>query len=240
MKSIFEKSAKHWAFQPINKPLIPDSEFSNPVDAFIDNALKKQSLTFAKPANRQTIIRRIYNDLIGLKPTFEQVTAFVNDRAQDAYPNLVDQLLASPRFGERWGRHWLDVARYADTKGYLAGGESRAYPYAYTYRDWVIKALNKDLPYDEFIRKQLAADFLTNEPNDGDLAALGFLTAGPVFLNRKQLIIDDQIDLVTRGLMGFTVACARCHNHFHDPIPTLIITPFMEYLTLLTSQHSYH
>ena len=220
MKSIFEKSAKHWAFQPINKPLIPDSEFSNPVDAFIDNALKKQSFTFAKPANRQTIIRRIYNDLIGLKPTFEQVTAFVNDQAQDAYANLVDQLLASPRFGERWGRHWLDVARYADTKGYLAGGESRAYPYAYTYRDWVIKALNKDLPYDEFIRKQLAADFLTNEPNDGDLAALGFLTAGPVFLNRKQLIIDDQIDLVTRGLMGFTVACARCHNHFHDPIPT--------------------
>ena len=133
---------------------------------------------------------------------------------------MVDQLLASPRFGERWGRHWLDVARYADTKGYLAGGESRAYPYAYTYRDWVIKALNDDLPYDKFIKKQLAADFLTDQPNHPDLAALGFLTAGPVFLNRKQLIIDDQIDLVTRGLMGFTVACARCHDHFHDPIPT--------------------
>jgi hypothetical protein len=132
----------------------------------------------------------------------------------------VDQLLASPHFGEKWGRHWLDVARYADTKGYLAGGESRAYPYAYTYRDWVIKAFNKDLPYDEFIRKQMAADFLAEQPNHPDLAALGFLTAGPVFLNRRQLIIDDQIDLVTRGLMGFTVACARCHDHFHDPIPT--------------------
>ena len=114
----------------------------------------------------------------------------------------------------------MDIARYADTKGYLAGGESRAYPYAYTYRDWVIKALNKDLPYDEFVRKQLAADFITDQPNDPDLAALGFLTTGPVFLNRRQLIIDDQIDLVTRGLMGFTVACARCHDHFHDPIPT--------------------
>ena len=220
MKSIFERADTHWAFQPIRKPIIPDSEFPNPIDSLVEHNLKKHSLTLAKPANRQTIIRRLYHDLIGLKPTFGQIHAYLEEQAPDAYAKMVDQLLASPRFGERWGRHWLDVARYADTKGYLAGGESRAYPYAYTYRDWVIKALNEDLPYDEFIRKQMAADFLTDQPNHPDLAALGFLTVGPVFLNRKQLIIDDQIDLVTRGLMGFTVACARCHDHFHDPIPT--------------------
>ena len=220
MKSIFEKADTHWAFQPINQPSIPDSEFSNFIDAFINEELQEQSLDFAKPANRQTIIRRLYHDLLGLKPTYKEIKEFIDDTNPRTYANLVDQLLASPRFGERWGRHWLDVARYADTKGYLAGGESRAYPYAYTYRDWVIKALNNDLPYDKFIKKQLAADFLTDQPNHPDLAALGFLTAGPVFLNRKQLIIDDQIDLVTRGLMGFTVACARCHDHFHDPIPT--------------------
>ena len=216
----YKESLTHWAFQPIRNAPIPESRLHNPIDAFVEENLRVQSLDFANPANRQTIIRRLYHDLIGLKPTYEEIKKFVGDTNPKAYANLVDQLLASPRFGERWGRHWLDVARYADTKGYLAGGESRAYPYAYTYRDWVIMAFNKDLPYDEFIKKQMAADFLTEQPNHPDLAALGFLTAGPVFLNRRQLIIDDQIDLVTRGLMGFTVACARCHDHFHDPIPT--------------------
>ena len=216
----YKESLTHWAFQPIINVPIPESRLHNPIDAFVEQKLRVLSLDFANPANRQTIIRRLYHDLTGLKPTYEEIKKFVDNTNPKAYANLVDQLLASPHFGEKWGRHWLDVARYADTKGYLAGGESRAYPYAYTYRDWVIKAFNKDLPYDEFIRKQMAADFLTEQPNHPDLAALGFLTAGPVFLNRRQLIIDDQIDLVTRGLMGFTVACARCHDHFHDPIPT--------------------
>ena len=216
----YKESLTHWAFQPIRKVHIPESRLHNPIDAFVEQNLRVHSLDFANPANRQTIIRRLYHDLIGLKPSYEEIKKFIDDTNPKAYANLVDQLLASPHFGERWGRHWLDVARYADTKGYLAGGESRAYPYAYTYRDWVIMAFNKDLPYDEFIKKQMAADFLTEKPNHPDLAALGFLTAGPVFLNRRQLIIDDQIDLVTRGLMGFTVACARCHDHFHDPIPT--------------------
>ena len=220
MKAIFQKSENHWAFQPIQNPEIPKSGSHSAIDAFVGHSLQEESLDFAKPANRQTIIRRLYHDLLGLKPTYEEIKEFMEDTNPRAYADLVDQLLASPRYGERWGRHWLDVARYADTKGYLAGGESRAYPYAYTYRDWVIKAFNKDLPYDEFIRKQMAADSLTEQPNHPDLAALGFLTVGPVFLNRRQLIIDDQIDLVTRGLMGFTVACARCHDHFHDPIPT--------------------
>ena len=111
MKSIFEKADTHWAFQPINKKPIPDSEFSNFIDAFINEGLQEQSLTFAKPANRQTIIRRLYHDLLGLKPTYEEIKEFIDDTNPRAYANLVDQLLASPRFGERWGRHWLDVAR---------------------------------------------------------------------------------------------------------------------------------
>ena len=220
MEAIFAKSRDHWAFQPMVKPLVPESKFSHPIDIFVDAQLKKKGLTFARPANRKTLIRRLYHDLIGLKPSFGKVQAFATDQNPKAYSNLINELLASPRFGEKWGRHWLDVARYADTKGYLAGGESRDYPYAYTYRDWVIRSLNQDLPFNQFITKQLAADFLTDSPQHPDLAALGFLTVGPRFLNRRQLIIDDRIDLVTRGLMGFTVACARCHDHFHDPIPT--------------------
>jgi hypothetical protein len=220
-QEVLKQSADHWAFQPIRMPKLTEKpSTTQAIDFLVGKRLSSQNLTLSPSAHRKTLIRRLYHDLLGLKPSFIQVQAFLSDQDPQAYANLVDELLASPRFGERWGRHWLDVARYADTKGYLAGGESRAYPYAYTYRDWVIKALNKDLPYDEFIRKQLAADFITDQANHPDLAALGFLTVGPVFLNRKQLIIDDRIDLVTRGLMGFTVACARCHDHFHDPIPT--------------------
>ncbi len=215
-----EKSKTHWAFQPIAQPTIPlASENLQAIDAFVLSRLRQKNLSPAPPANRKTLIRRLYHDLHGLKPTLEEIDRFLEDKRPQAYSELIDRLMSSPRFGERWGRHWLDVARYADTKGYLAGGESRSYPFAYTYRDWVVKALNQDMPYDEFIRKQLAADALVPSPNHPDLAALGFLTVGPRFLNRKQLIIDDRIDLVTRGLMGFTVACARCHDHFHDPVP---------------------
>ena len=220
-QEVLKQSADHWAFQPIRMPKLTEKpSTTQAIDFLVGKRLSSQNLTPSPSAHRKTLIRRLYHDLHGLKPSYEKIQAFIKDPHPRVYPNLVDELLASPRFGERWGRHWLDVARYADTKGYLAGGESRSYPYAYTYRDWVIKALNKDLPYNEFIRKQLAADFITDKPNHTDLAALGFLTVGPVFLNRRQLIIDDRIDLVTRGLMGFTVACARCHDHFHDPIPT--------------------
>ena len=210
----------HWAFQPIAKPKVPlASEGIQAIDAFVLARLQEEDLAAAPSANRKTLIHRLYHDLHGLKPSLEDIQRFVNDKHPQAYAQLVDRLLASPRFGERWGRHWLDLARYADTKGYLAGGESRAYPFAYTYRDWTIRALNQGMPFDEFVRKQLAADALVPSPDHPDLAALGFLTVGPRFLNRKQLIIDDRIDLVTRGLMGFTVACARCHDHFHDPVP---------------------
>ena len=215
-----EDRTNHWAFQAIKSPTPPVSKNNlAPIDSFILQKMGKEGVEPAPLANRETLIRRLYHDLIGLKPNFQQVQSFLENDRSNAYAILVDELLASPRFGERWGRHWLDLARYADTKGYLAGKKSRAYPFAYTYRDWVIKALNQDMPYHEFIRKQLAADFLVDSPNHPDLAALGFLTVGPRFLNRRQLIIDDRIDVVTRGLMGFTVACARCHDHFHDPIP---------------------
>lgn len=210
----------HWSFQPLSHPNPPATDKKlRPIDSFIQSRLDAKRLNPSQPANRKTLIRRLYHDLLGLKPSYEQVQDFLTDNRPNAYALLVDELLASPHYGERWGRHWLDVARYADTRGYLPAGKSRAYPFAYTYRDWVIEALNKDMPYDQFIRNQLAADFLIDSPGHPDLAALGFLTVGPRFLDRRQLIIDDRIDVVTRGLMGFTVACARCHDHFHDPIP---------------------
>jgi hypothetical protein len=133
---------------------------------------------------------------------------------------LVDRLLASPRYGERWGRLWLDVARYADTKGYLPGDATREYPFAYAYRDWVIQAFNDDLPYDQFVKQQIAADRLTDNSADPSLAALGFFRVGRVFLGNKPDQIDDKIDVLARGLQGLTVTCARCHDHKFEPIST--------------------
>ena len=132
---------------------------------------------------------------------------------------VVDRLLASPRYGERWGRHWLDVARYADTKGYVLFQDAN-FPWSYTYRDYVVRALNEDLPYDRFVLEQLAADLLPLGNDKRPLTALGFLTLGSGFMNNQQDVIDDRIDVVTRGLLGLTVSCARCHDHKFDPIPT--------------------
>ena len=149
----------------------------------------------------------------------EEVEAFVKDDSPDAWGKLIDRLLASPRYGERWGRYWLDVARYADSKGY-SFTEDRNFPYSYTYRDYVIRSLNEDKPYDRFVMEQLAADLLLLGKDKRPLAAMGFLTLGRRFLNNQQDIIDDRIDVVTRGFMGLTVTCARCHDHKYDPIPT--------------------
>ena len=132
---------------------------------------------------------------------------------------VVDRLLASPHYGERWGRHWLDVARYADTKGYVFTDE-RKYPFAYTYRDYVIGAFNADMPFDRFLLQQIAADQLDLGGDPGPLAAMGFLTVGRRFLKDQNEIIDDRIDLIGRGLLGLTIACARCHDHKYDPIPS--------------------
>ncbi|MCO6459527.1 MAG: DUF1549 domain-containing protein [Pirellulaceae bacterium] len=212
----------HWAYQPVLRPPVPADDAAGwaqtPIDRFVLAELRAEGLTPSEPAERRVLIRRATFDLLGLPPTPDEVEAFVNDSSAEAYERVVDRLLASPRYGERWGRHWLDVARYADTKGY-AFAQERRYPYSYTYRDYVIQAWNADLPYDRFLLEQLAADLLPLEPNSPRLAALGFLTVGRKFNNRHD-DIDDQIDVVCRGLMGLTVCCARCHDHKYDAIPT--------------------
>ena len=217
----------HWAFQPLTDPPVPPAlgnhpPFANPIDAFVALRLAKAGLVPAPAADRRTLIRRATFDLLGLPPTNDEVDAFVRDEDPKAYEKLIDRLLTSPHYGEQWGRHWLDVARYSDTKGYVYARENRTWIHAWAYRDWVVKSLNDDLPYDRFLLLQLAADQVVDRHGaDRDqLAAMGFLTLGRRFLGVTHDIIDDRIDVVTRGTMGLTVACARCHDHKYDPIPT--------------------
>ena len=210
-----------WSLQPITNPSVPELNkpiaSTHPIDLFVQKKLEEADLIAVPKAKPESLIRRLSFDVIGLPPTFQKIQEFTKNFSDQTYRELVQQLLDSPQYGERWGRHWLDVVRYGDTKGYLTAGRDRNYPYSYTYRDWVIHSLNKDLPYDQFIQRQLAADQLPDLPKS-ELAALGFLTVGNKFLNRRHLIIDDQIDVVSRGFMGLTVACTRCHDHFFDPI----------------------
>ena len=222
---------KHWAFQPVTMPTTPEVKnkdwAASRIDAFIVAKLEAKGVTPNAPADPRTLIRRVFYDLIGLPPTYDEVEEFA--KAWDAasakrgavLENTVDRLLADPRYGERWARHWLDVARYADTKGYVFQ-EERRYAYAYTYRDYVIKAFNDDLPYDQFLMQQLAADRLVakGEAPASSQAAMGFLTLGRRVLNNIHDITDDRIDTMTRGMLGLTVACARCHDHKYDPLPT--------------------
>ncbi len=217
---------KHWAFKTVATPAPPvlspadEAMVRQPLDRFVLAKLRSEGLGFNPEAPREVVIRRLTLALWGLNPTAEEVAAFVADKNPKAVERLVDRLLAAPAFGERWARHWLDVARYSDTKGYVFQ-EERRYPYAYTYRDWVVNAFNQDLPYDQFLRLQLAADQIAKDPeNNRDLAALGFLTLGRRFLNSVPDIIDDRIDVVMRGTQGLTMACARCHDHKFDPLPT--------------------
>ncbi|MFN0069436.1 MAG: PSD1 and planctomycete cytochrome C domain-containing protein [Limisphaerales bacterium] len=212
---------EHWAFQPVREPALPSVKDpawpQTAVDRFILADLEAAGFPPNPPADRRTLIRRASYLLTGFSPSPVAVAAFEADPSPDAFDRVVDDLLASPGYGERWARHWLDTARYADTKGYVFE-EERRYPYAYTYRDWVIRALNEDRPYDEFLRAQIAAD-LVPDGAVSDLAALGFMTLGRRFLNNQHDIIDDRIDTLTRGTMALTVACARCHDHKYDPIP---------------------
>ncbi|MGQ0636567.1 MAG: PSD1 and planctomycete cytochrome C domain-containing protein [Planctomycetaceae bacterium] len=210
----------HWAFQPVKQPEIPVVEdqgwVRSPVDAFILATLESKDMQPSPPADRRTLIRRATYDLIGLPPTSEEVAAFEADDSPQAFATVVDRLLASPHYGERWGRHWLDVARYANSKA----GADAILQFAFSYRDYVVRALNEDLPYDRFIVEQLAADQLEPGEDNRSLAALGFITVGRHFMNNIHDTIDDRIDVITRGLMGLTVTCARCHDHKYDPIPT--------------------
>jgi hypothetical protein len=222
----FEAARRHWAFQPITEPPLPNIRkrkgwIKTPLDAFVLENLNAKRLVPNPPADKRTLIRRATYDLTGLPPTPAEVNSFLADKSPDAFARVVDRLLASPHYGERWGRYWLDVARYADTKGQASFRESPRLPYAYTYRDYVIRAVNEDLPFNRFILEQLAADQLPAATNDNrDLAAMGFLTTGRRFFGNENDIIDDRIDVVSRGLLGLTVSCARCHDHKFDPIPT--------------------
>ena len=214
----------HWAFQPVKNPPLPEIKNKRwpqtPVDHFILSKLEENNLHPSPPADKRTLIRRVSFDLTGLSPTFEEVEAFVNDKSPDAFEKVVDRLLASTRYGERWGRYWLDVARFADTKGYVYGGrEETKFIHSSAYRDWVVRALNEDLPYDKFLKLQIAADQVADADRDS-LAAMGFLTLGRRFLGIVHDIIDDRIDVVMRGTQALTVGCARCHDHKFDPIPT--------------------
>jgi len=222
---LFAKAREHWAFHPAQPQAVPtvqDVDWpATEVDHFILAALEEAGLAPAPEAERRTLIRRLSFDLLGLPPSAEEVAAFEADTDPKAYENLVERLLASPHYGERWARHWLDVARYADTKGYVYGGrEEVRFTSSYVYRDWVVDAINRDRPFDEFVKLQLAADKLTDEHSRADLAAMGFLILGQRFLGVMPDIVDDRIDTVTRGLMGLTVSCARCHDHKFDPVPT--------------------
>jgi hypothetical protein len=219
-----EKWRDHWAFQPVRQPdLSSRPEGTNPVDLLIDAKLEEQGLKRSPPAPPAVLVRRLSYALTGLPPESSELHGAVTAAEQNQFPQwyeaYADRLLASPHFGERWGRYWLDVSRYADTKGYVFQ-ENREYPDAWKYREWVIRSLNADMPWDEFLKRQLSADRMPGSEDPQQLAAMGFLTLGRRFLNNSHDIIDDRIDVVTRGMLGLTVACARCHDHKFDPIPT--------------------
>lgn len=223
-QSIAEQARQHWAFQPVREVTVPKPTLKwgrTDIDAFIAEKLQAVGIIPARATDRRTLIRRAAFDLLGLPPTPEEVQAFVAAPEDDAtaFRQLVDRLLESPHYGERWARYWLDLARFADTKGYVFF-EDKHFPWAYTYRDYVINAFNQDLPYDRFIQEQLAADRLELGDDQKPLTALGFLTIGNRFMGNIHDQLDDRIDVVTRGLLGLTVTCARCHAHKYDPIPT--------------------
>jgi mono/diheme cytochrome c family protein len=223
----------HWSFLPVKKQAVPavaDTAWCvTPIDNFILARLEENSMKPNPPADKYTLIRRATFDLTGLPPTESEVQRYLVDDSPEAWTKVVDRLLASPHYGERWGRYWLDVARYADTKGDTPQREDPRYPFAWTYRDYVIDAFNTDKPYDQFIMEQLAADRLlaaeirrdpSAQPDQRPLAALGFLTLGNRFENSTNDIINDRIDVTSKAFLGLTVSCARCHDHKFDPIPT--------------------
>ena len=227
----------HWAFQPVHKTTVPAVKntgwVQSPVDHFVLARLEAGGLTPSALADKRTLIRRVTFDLTGLPPTEPEIQRFLADDSPAAFARVVDRLLDSPHYGERWARYWMDVARYSDTKGDAPRRDDPRFPHAWTYRDYLIEAFNTDKPFDRFITEQLAADRLVNDdvaaaraakrepPTDqSSLAALGFLTLGNQHDGRRNDIIDDRIDVTTKAFLGLTVSCARCHDHKFDPIPT--------------------
>ena len=229
--SDLSEQRKFWSFQPVHKvapPAVRDREWGrNPIDAFILAKLEQKKLKPAPPADKATLLRRATFDLTGLPPTEAEIRSFLEDTSPQAFARVIDRLMDSPRYGERWGRHWMDVARYADSTG---ADEDHRYPYAWRYRDYVIDSFNRDVPYDQFMREQVAGDLLPadkpGEVNVRGLVATGFLALGPKLIAEQDKIkmfydiVDEQIDVTTRAFLGLTVACARCHDHKFDPIST--------------------
>ena len=225
-----EAGRKHWAFQPpraVQPPPVKQADWPRgPIDQFVLARLEQAGLAPVADADRATWLRRVYFDLIGLPPSPEELDAFVADRAPGAAERVVDRLLASRHFGERWGRHWLDVARFAESSG---GGRSMVFPEAWRYRDYVIEAFNADLPLDQFLTEQLAGDLLPTDDRavrERRLVATGYLMLGAINYeeqDKRQLemdVVDEQLEAVGKGMLGMTLGCARCHDHKFDPIPT--------------------
>ena len=227
---ITAEERNYWAFQPIKNPPVPEG-VKNPIDAFLLRKLKTKGLGFAAAADKRTLIRRATFDLTGLPPTPEEIIAFVNDKSPDLFGKLIDRLLASPQYGERWGRHWLDVAGYADSEGFTESDAERGW--AWRYRDYVVRAFNDDMPWNRFIREQLAGDEMVQppyanlEPEQIDkLTATGFLRMAPDGTGSgannavaQNQVITETLKIVSTSLMGLTVGCAQCHDHRYDPIP---------------------
>lgn len=228
-----EEGRKWWAFQPIAEltaPKVVNTRWTrNKIDAFLLAKMEAKKVIPSPKADRRTLATRAYINLLGFRPTYQEVEAFVADTAPDAWEKLIDRLQSMPQYGERWGRHWMDVARFGEDNP-TAEATNGPYPFAWRYRDWIIEAINRDIPYNQFVTMQLAADQLPNMKRE-DLRALGYLGAAPVYHKDQRLSADviggflsddwdERVDAVTRGLLGLTVACARCHDHKFDPIPT--------------------
>ena len=219
-----------WAFQPPRRQPLPAvsgglAAVRGRIDAFVQRRLREQGLPCSEPAPPRVLLRRLWLDVVGLPPSLGAVESFVADDSPGAYEREVERLLGSPHFGERWARLWLDVARYGEDQAHIVGNNKALfYPNAYRYRDWVIDAFNRDIPYDDFLRQQLAADLI--DPDDpASHVALGFVGLGPKYYRRGSPEVmadewDERVDTLTRGVLGLTVSCARCHDHKFDPIPT--------------------
>jgi hypothetical protein len=224
---------KWWAFQPARELPAPSTRGSawprTKIDSFILAKLAEKNLQPSPAAEPSVLVTRAYVDLLGYKPTYDEVQVFLNDKSPKAYENLIDKLLASPHYGEQWGRHWMDVARFGEDNN-TGEATNTPYPYAWRYRDWIIESINKDVPYDRFVKLQLAADQMPDATRE-DERALGYLGTAQVYHKDQRLSADviygfltddwdDRIDALSRGVLAMTVACARCHDHKFDPIPT--------------------